>query len=118
MRKVIFTENQLKTILGEQYDSIIAEIDGDVNRADRIYTKSTITTDDSKDDCGPISDKVGKEVRNKNSLLFPTYRYATMCENNKKKLKEGVNRDFAKQNIHFPKEMLEKYDMPQKECTH
>ena len=116
MRKVIFTENQLRNILGEKYESIIAEIDGDVNRADKTYTKSTIETDDSRDDCGPVTDKAGKETIGRNSIMFPTIRYSTMTEN-KKKLKEGVNRDFAKQNIYIPQNILEKYDMPQKECT-
>lgn len=119
MKKVIFTEAQLKSILGEEYDNILNEIDNDINRADLVYS-APITSDDSEYDCGPVgADPIAKRIPNSNPLL----RYSMggsgvqwPIAESKKKLNE-VNRDFANRDIYIPQEILDKYEMPNVDCT-
>ena len=119
MRKVIFTEDQLKNILGEGYDNILNEINKDINRSDKV-TASPITDDNDEYDCGPIgADKYAKEIPNGN-LPYGRAMGGSGIQwplgESKKKLNE-VNRDFANRDIYMPQEILDKYEMPKVDCT-
>ena len=118
MKRVIFTETQLKSILGEDYDNTLNEIDNDINRAELVYS-APITSDENEYNCGPIgSDPEAKALVNGNPLLRPSMGSSTLypIAESKKKLNE-VNRDFADRKIYIPKVLLDKYDMPEVDST-
>lgn len=118
MKRVIFTEAQLKSILGEAYNSTLNEIDNNINRSELVYS-APITSDENEYDCGPIgADPEAKALVNGNPLLRTSMGSSTLwpIAESKKKLNE-VNRDFANRDIYIPKELLDKYDMPEVDST-
>ena len=78
MKRVIFTETQLKSILGEDYDNTLNEIDNDINRSELVYS-APITSDENEYNCGPIgSDPEAKALVNGNPLLRTSMGSSTL----------------------------------------